>query len=224
AADTWKDTRIQRCLVHVLRNTRTDPTCRPRTDAGKDLPRLARKPVKVRDADAAAAWLNLPDDWHTRYADIIGQRTTARDDPGNPKARAGRTWWWTHARLRRAYYRFIRLQRDGTLFACCEPAPAGSVPSTTNRLEGGVNADIKRVLDAHRGLTEEPMKRCEWVLYMKTHNPDPGSFITAAHDETTEPPTTGTGLPAGGIQEAAPGVDAYESGFGIRKGRAGKTR
>ena len=93
AADTWKDTRIQRCLVHVLGNTRTDLTCRPRTDAGKDLLRLAGKLVKVRDADAAAAWLNLLNDWHTRYADIIDQRTTARDDPGNPKARAGRTWW-----------------------------------------------------------------------------------------------------------------------------------
>ena len=43
AADTWKDTRIQRCLVHVLRNTRTDLTCRPRTDAGKDLLRLVRE-------------------------------------------------------------------------------------------------------------------------------------------------------------------------------------
>lgn len=126
--------------------------------------------------------------------------------------------------MRRAYYRFIRLQRDGTLFMFCEPAAAGVVPSTTNRLEGGVNADIKRVLDAHRGLTEEHMKRvCEWVLYMKTHDPAPGSFITAAHDETTQPSTTSTGLPAGSIQETAPGVDAYESGFGIRKGWAGKT-
>ncbi|KFI73653.1 IS3509a transposase [Bifidobacterium minimum] len=97
-------------------------------------------------------------------------------------------------------------------------------PSTTNRLEGGVNADIKRVLDTHRGLTEEPMKRCERVLYMKTHNPDPASFITAAHEETTEPPTTSTGLPAGSTQEAAPGIDAHESGFDIRKGWAGKTR
>lgn len=97
-------------------------------------------------------------------------------------------------------------------------------PTTTNRLEGGVNADIKRVLDAHRGLTEEHMKRCERVLYMKTHNPDPGSFITTTPGETGKPPTTSTGLPAGGIQEAAPGVDAYESGFGISKGRAGKTR
>ena len=173
---------------------RTDLTCRPRTDAGKDLLRLARKLVKVRDADAAAAWLNLLNDWHTRYADIIGQRTTARDDPGNPKARAGRTWWWTHARLRRAYYQFSRLQRDGTLFAFCEPASAGSVPSTTNRLEGGVNADIKRVLDAHRGLTEEHMKRvCEWVLYMKTHDPDPGTFITTTPGETGKPPTASTG-------------------------------
>ena len=102
---------------------------------------------------------------------------------------------------------------------------AGPVARDSNRLEGGVNADIKRVLDAHRGLTEEHMKRvCEWVLYMKTHDPAPGSFVTAAHDETAEPPATRPGLPAGSVQEAAPGGDAYESGFGIRKGWAGKTR
>lgn len=41
--------------MHVLRNTRTDLTGRPHTDAGKDLPGLARKLVKIRDADDAAA-------------------------------------------------------------------------------------------------------------------------------------------------------------------------
>ena len=69
------------------------------------------------------------------------------------------------------------------------------------------------------------MKRvCEWVLYMKTHDPDPGSFITTAPGETGKPPTASTGLPAGSVQEAAPGVDAYKSGVGIRKGWAGRTR
>jgi hypothetical protein len=33
-ADTWKTTRVQRCLVHVQRNMRTYLTSKPRTDAG----------------------------------------------------------------------------------------------------------------------------------------------------------------------------------------------
>ena len=51
--------------------------------------------------------------------------------------------------------------------------------SATNWLEGGVNAEIKRVLNSHRGLGEEHMRRCcEGVVYMKSANPDPESFVT----------------------------------------------
>ena len=50
--------------------------------------------------------------------------------------------------------------------------------SATNWLEGGVNAEIKRVLNSHRGLGEEHMRRCcEWVVYMRSANPDPESFV-----------------------------------------------
>lgn len=230
AGSLWRGVRVQRCLVHVLRNTRVDLTNRPRSEAGRELLRLARRITRVADADGAAAWLAGPDRWHGEYGESVKQRTRAREDPGNPKARAGRKWWWTHERLRRAYFRFVRPDREGSLFAFCDPVltAVGPVASTTNQLEGGVNAETERVPDAHRGLGEEHMRRCcEWVVYMKTANPDPESFVTPDCWSTASGPSDdrdGTEPDAiADVQRPAPGVDAYEGGFGIRKGWAGQS-
>lgn len=118
------------------------------------------------------------------------------------------------------------------LFAFCDPALAedGRVASTTNQLEGGVNAEIKRVLNAHRGLGEEHMRRCcEWVVYMRSANPRPEAFVTPDRWTGTSGPvdTSDDGEPAPGmwtdVQLPAPGVDAHENGFGVRKGWAGRS-
>lgn len=57
------------------------------------------------------------------------------------------------------------------------PPPATLQPerlrSTTNTLEGGINAEIKRLANAHRGLTLERQRRMiDWWLYLKTELPD----------------------------------------------------
>ena len=57
------------------------------------------------------------------------------------------------------------------------PPPATLQPerlrSTTNTLEGGINAEIKRLANAHRGLTLEHQRRMiDWWLYLKTELPD----------------------------------------------------
>lgn len=116
AAQVWPGTAVQRCLVHTLRNTFTDLTRNPRSEAGRELLARIRKLPRIHGAGQAAAWMAGPDDWHTRHGGYIKERTYARADPDNPKARAGRTWWWTHERLRRAYFRIIAMQRDGMLF------------------------------------------------------------------------------------------------------------
>lgn len=143
----WPGTATQRCLVHPLRNTFTDLTRNPKSEAGRELLAHIRKLPRIHGAGQAAAWMAGPDDWHTRHGgySYIKERTYARADPDNPKAKAGRTWWWTHERLRRAYFRIIAMQRDGMLFAHLEQDGA---PNNTNRLECGVNADLKRKLDA----------------------------------------------------------------------------
>nr|WP_158276315.1 IS1249 family transposase [Bifidobacterium callitrichidarum] len=228
AGTRWKGVAVQRCLVHVLRNTRVDLTNKPKSGAGKALLKLARGLTKIRTADEAAAWLAELNAWHGEHGDYLKERTTARQDPAHAK---GRKWWWTHERLRRAYFRLVRLNRAGMLFAFCDPAVVGdgdSLPSTANQLEGGVNAVVKRTLDHHRGLSEEHMKRCcEWAVYMLTAEPDPVSFVTPDHWKSIrkEPaeddaPTSGT---LTGVQLPAAGIDAYEGGFGIRKGWAGRS-
>lgn len=228
AGTRWKNVAVQRCLVHVLRNTRVDLTSRPKSEAGRALLRLARRLTKISTADGAAVWLAELNAWHAEHGDYLKERTTAKQDPLRAR---GRKWWWTHERLRRAYFRLVRLNCAGMLFASCDPAIAKddeALPSTTNQLEGGVNAVVKRTLDHHRGLSEEHMKRCcEWAVYMLVERPDPMSFVTPMHWQTKKTKTVENEDPIPGtmtaVQLPAAGIDAYESGFDIRKGWAGRS-
>lgn len=88
----WPGTRIQRCLVHVQRNTRTDLTSRPRLQAGRELKRLSDRLASVETAGQAVRWGEALNAWHERWKDFIAERTYARDDPSNPKASRHR-WW-----------------------------------------------------------------------------------------------------------------------------------
>lgn len=189
--EAWPGTRIQRCLVHVRRDTRVDLTSRPKLEAGRELKRLSDALARVHDAEGAVRWGEALNAWRMRWKAFVDERTYARDEPSDPRA-SRQEWWWTRGRLRRCYRRLERLFRDGVLFAFLDPKlPAGvPVPSTTNRLEGGVNSVVKRTLLMHHGLPEEHMRRaCEWVCYMKTADPRTASLIpdtTRRH----EPPAT----------------------------------
>ena len=182
----WLGTGIQRCLVHVRRNTRADLTSRPKLQAGRELKKLSGMPASTKTAEQAVRWGEALNAWHERWKALIAERTFAKDDPANPKA-SRQQWWWTHEDLRRCYRRLEKLFREGKLFAWLEPglAAAGPVARTTNLLEGGINSLIKRTLLEHRGLPEERMRRaCEWRCYMKSPNPDPGSLIETAFGQT----------------------------------------
>lgn len=133
--------------------------------------------------------------------------------------------------LRRAYFRLVRPNRAGVLFAFRDPSVfkgGGPLPSTTNQLEGGVNAVAKRALDHHRGSSEEHMRRCrEWAVYMLAERPGPMALVTPEHWRTRKGKPAGNDGPMPStmtaVQEPTDGVDAYESGFGIRKGWAGRS-
>ena len=84
-ARAWPETRTQRCLVHVQRNTRADLTSRPRLQAGKELKRLSDTPTKVRDAGQAAAWGGALNDWHRKWKGFLEERTHARGRPVQPE-------------------------------------------------------------------------------------------------------------------------------------------
>lgn len=82
----WPGTRIQRCLVHVQRNTKTDLTLKPRLQAGKELKRLSDQLTRVHTIEEAVRWGEALNAWHERWKTLIDERTMAKDDPANPKA------------------------------------------------------------------------------------------------------------------------------------------
>ena len=67
----WPGTRIQRCLVHVQRNTRTGLTSRPRLQAGRELKRLSDRLTSVETAGQAVRWGEALNAWHERWKDCL---------------------------------------------------------------------------------------------------------------------------------------------------------
>ena len=76
-----------------------------------------------------------------------------------------------------------RLLRQGTLFTYLDPELTleGPLPRTNNRIEGGVNAQLRAVLRNHRGLSK--MRRAKavyWWCYMHSEEPLPAKGILSS--------------------------------------------
>ena len=222
-ATTWPDTKVQRCLIHVRRDTVRDLTLHPRTAQGRALLGLSRKLLTITTTDRAAHWLTALNDYATEYRTWLNQRTTAQDDPATAAA-TGRKWWYTHPRTRRAYRRLEHLARQGVLFTYLTHDPA--LERTTNPVES-INARIRDNLRHHRGATPDHQAAiAEWTLHTHTRQPaDPQQIRTAWHAQGRPPrrriPTTPTNArtrPAGWGATPTP-----EEGLWTRKGWAGRT-
>ena len=225
-SECWSNTAVQRCLVHVQRNVRTYLTGRPRTEAGKALLRLGRALTRITTAAEAAAWLAGLNDWHQSYGHLVKARTYRNGGAIVPGwVRANQAWWYTHDRLRKAYRLLERLSQAGTLFTYLRDEFATlQIASTTNRIEGGTNAQLRLLLRAHRGMSEEHRKRAiEWYLYLHSEHPlPPAKLIKAKHYRPAKTQAVTT-------VEQEPGPELYstalsaDEGLWHRKGWAGRT-
>lgn len=224
-AHAWPDTRIQRCLVHVQRNVRTYLTLRPRTDAGKALRRISLALTRIGSRDEATGWIQALNRWHTEHGDMIKERTYPHGPHGiRPSGtRTGQTWWYTHDRLRKAYRLMERLTKHGHLFTYLHPElDEHRIESTTNRIEGGVNTQLRALLRNHRGMPPAHAKRAiEWWLYTHSENPaEPHSLIRAEHhnpkpvEKNVEEERIGPELLGTALSET--------EGLWVRKGWAGR--
>lgn len=195
-AEAWPNTRIQRCLVHVQRNVRTYLTTKPRTDAGKALWALARRLTRVTTAEDAVAWLQTLNEWHAVFGHLTRERTY-RAQLGQARSvpdwiRPGQRWWYTHDRLRRAYRLLAKLAERDQLFTYLAPEHADlDIASTTNRIEGGINACLRELLHRHRGMPPEHQRRAiEWWLFAHAiAAPPAASLIRPEHHQPLPKPT-----------------------------------
>lgn len=150
----WPATRIQRCLFHVFESVKRCTTIRPKLDCGRELYTLARKLLKAKDAGAAASWLAEYAGWCTKWECFL-REFTLKDGKRQ----------YTHERLRKARNILNRLAKEGTMFTFVELQEelGGTWESTNNAIEGGVNAQLRKLLRNHSGMTT--MHRIKAVLW-----------------------------------------------------------
>lgn len=136
----WPMTIIQRCLIHVVRQSMAWITQHPQTRAGQELLVIVRGLLAVRTRRQKRRWLHRFWNWSRRQEQFLSARTR---HPNNPKR-----WWYTHRKLRRAH---TLIQRSIPHLFTFVHYP--EVPRTSNHVEGGINARLHELFRAHRGIS-----------------------------------------------------------------------
>ena len=163
----WPDTRVQRCTFHAFCQVRRYTTSRPKPQAGVELYALARDLLGIETLHQADLWVERLLDWCDFWNDFLQERSFVD----------GRRVF-THERLRKARRSLVSLVNAGTLFTYLDPClcAEGPLPATTNRIEGGVNAQLRAMVREHRGLSElRRAKAVFWWCYMHTECPLPAA-------------------------------------------------
>ncbi|AZN29819.1 IS1249 family transposase [Flaviflexus salsibiostraticola] len=165
----WPTTKVQRCTFHAFSQVRRQTTTRPRTQAGVELYGLAKALLHVRDNTGAAAWLAAYTQWRATWEAFLAERT---------RLATGQVVL-THQRLVTARSALDTLIRTKTLFTYVDPAnfPVDAylhmpLPATNNRIEGGINTQLRALLRDHRGMSlDRRIKAIMWWCYMHTEYP-----------------------------------------------------
>lgn len=161
----WPNARHQRCVFHAFSQVRRYTTTRPKTLAGIELYALAKDLMHLGSYDEADEWTEKFLQWMVRYNQFLSQRSY--DEFGNKR--------YTHERLIKAQNSLKRLINEGTLFTYLDEElryEIENIPSTNNRIEGGINSRLRAMLREHRGLSiERRIKAVFWWCYM--HSPEP---------------------------------------------------
>ena len=162
---SWPNAQHQRCVFHVFSQVKRYTTTKPKTAAGLELYMLSKELFHIKSKEEANRWTEQFIDWMKKYNRFLSQMTY--DEFGNSRP--------THERLLKAQRSILRLLKEGSMFTYLDEelvAEIGDVPSTNNRIEGGVNSRLRAMLREHRGLSvERRIKAVFWWCYM--HSPEP---------------------------------------------------
>lgn len=129
----------QRCLAHIIRQTkRLLPKYSP-FEATKRLHFIASLLIQVEKPEDSKVWQAYLQRWEKQYGYMLKEKTV-----GNPLIK--KKWWYTHGNLRRAW-RLLTHDQDPLFIFLINPL----IPKTNNSLEG-VNSNLKQKLGDHRGM------------------------------------------------------------------------
>jgi hypothetical protein len=147
----WRTTKIQRRLWHVHHTVILKLSSKPRSEAAKELLRLAGQLVKIKTIEQRDDWSKRFDEFGERYKDELTEKTTHIN-----KLTGRKSHRYKHTRLRTAYSHINTPYERGDLFRFLDNE---NVPSTNNFVEGGMNAPIQELRRCHRGLTLERLQQ-----------------------------------------------------------------
>lgn len=136
----WPTTIIQRCIIHVVRQSLAWITKKPQTLAGQQLRVIVGQLLAVRTRRQRRKWMRRFRKWCVRWEAFLNTRTRHLFYPTH--------WWYTHKKLRRA--RTLIVHALPHLFTFVRHP---EVPRTSNHVEGGINARLHELFRAHRGIS-----------------------------------------------------------------------
>ena len=160
----WPKAKLQRCTFHAFLQVKRYTTGGPKTIAGIELYMIAKDLLMIKDLGQAASWVTRLINWRIKHKTFLSEMT--RDEKGKLCP--------MHERLLKAERSLVRLVRQNTLFTYLDESLSygEELPSTNNRIEGGVNAQLRTMLRNHRGMSiERRIKAVFWWCYF--HSPKP---------------------------------------------------
>ena len=152
---TSPDSVIQRCLVHIQRETLIWLTRKPKSQAACELRLIIKDLHKITTYQECNFWIKRLSDWYAIYKEFINQKTI------NPQTRR---YWFTHKNLRKAFVHINRALPN--MFHYLDNP---NIPKTTNAIESFFG-HLKSNITIHRGLSKVHYKNyIKWYLFFKSN-------------------------------------------------------
>ena len=151
--EVWPQVKIQRCLIHVVRQARTWLTQHPRTKAGRELLVLVKELPRIQTKRQKRRWVRMFWRWYRHHEKFLKDRSYS------PSGK----WWYTHRRLRGTRSLLKNALPDLFRFVT-DP----SIPKTSNHVEGGLNSRLKELFRCHRGFSlQRKLILAAWYLALR---------------------------------------------------------
>jgi Transposase, Mutator family len=151
----YPDTLIQRCLVHIKRQSGTWLTPYPKTVAAQELLRLSRRITGLKTYEQSNQWLIDLHNWHKEYKAYVNEKAV--------NLSTGR-YWYKHKMLHQTASMIIKAIPH--MFHYLDHP---QIPYTTNLLESFFG-HLKEKLEIHRGLRPQAKRNfIKWYLHFKNN-------------------------------------------------------
>jgi Transposase, Mutator family len=145
------ETKIQRCLVHIQRQSLIWLTNSPKHESAKELRKIVLLISKISTHNDKIAWLRQFKQWEIAHKSYYQQKSFNSETD---------RYWYTHKLLRRTFI-YIKSAIPNMFHFLDDEA----IPKTTNGIEGFFS-HLKNHLDIHRGLTTEHRKNfIKWYIF-----------------------------------------------------------